>query len=103
MEHGVCQRACQETANQRETVKETNDNISSQDVSKFTYLTLDKYISDKKCIKVTSYIVSTNCLVWYKYSNCNIYKFTINIFNIIVWEIIFPAVRNNNLKIRSVW
>ena len=63
MEHGVCQRACQETANQRETVKETNGNISSQDVSKFTYLTLDKYISDNKCIKVTSYIVSTNCLV----------------------------------------
>ena len=31
-------------------------NISSQDVSKFTYLTVDKYILDEKCIKATSYI-----------------------------------------------
>ena len=38
-------------------------NISSQDVSKFTYLTLDKYISYEKCIKATSYIASTNSLV----------------------------------------
>ena len=38
-------------------------NISSQDVSKFTYLTLDKYISDEKCIKATSYIASINSLV----------------------------------------
>ena len=37
--------------------------ISSQDVSKFTYLTLGKYISDEKCIKVTSYLVSINPLV----------------------------------------
>ena len=58
-------------------------NISSQDVSKFTYLTLNKYISDEKCTKATSYIVSINSLVWYNYSNYNIYKFTVNIFNII--------------------
>ena len=58
-------------------------NISSQDVSKFTYLTLDKYISDEKCIKATPYIVSINSLVRYNYSNYNIYKFTINIFSII--------------------
>ena len=38
-------------------------NISSQDVSKFTYLALDKYILDEKCIKATSYIVSINSLV----------------------------------------
>ena len=38
-------------------------NISSQDVSKFTYLTLDKYISDEKYVKATSYIVSINSLV----------------------------------------
>ena len=37
-------------------------NISSQDVSKFTYLTLGKYISDEKCIKATYYIVSINSL-----------------------------------------
>ena len=54
---------------------------SSQDVSKFTYLTLDKYISDEKCIKATSYIASINSLVWYNYSNYNIYKPTVNIFN----------------------
>ena len=36
--------------------------ISSQDLSKFTYLTLDKYISDEKCVKVTSYIASINSL-----------------------------------------
>ena len=41
--------------------------------------------------------------MWYNYSKYNIYKFTINIFNIISLEIIFPAVRNNNLKTRSVW
>ena len=58
-------------------------NISSQDVSKSTYLTLDKHTSDEKCIKATSYIVSINSLVWYNISNYNIYKFTINIFNII--------------------
>ena len=38
-------------------------NISSQDVSKSTYLTLDKHTSDEKCIKATSYIVSLNSLV----------------------------------------
>ena len=38
-------------------------NISSQDVGKFTYLTLDKYILDEKCIKATSYIISINSLV----------------------------------------
>ena len=38
-------------------------NISSQDVNKSTYLTLDKYTSDEKCIKATSYIVSINSLV----------------------------------------
>ena len=58
-------------------------NISSQNVSKFTYLTFDKYISDEKCIKATSYIASINSLMWYNYSNYNIYKFTVNIFNII--------------------
>ena len=51
----------------------------------------------------SSYIVSTNCLVWCNYSNYNIFKSTINIFSIIVWETIFPAVRNNNLKTRGVW
>ena len=35
-------------------------NISSQDMSKYTNLTLDKYISDEKCIKATCYIVSIN-------------------------------------------
>ena len=42
--------------------KATYRNISSQDVSKSTYLTLE-YISDEKCIKATSYIVSINPLV----------------------------------------
>ena len=38
-------------------------NISSQDVSKFTYLPLMNIFQNEKCIKATSYIVSINSLV----------------------------------------